>query len=78
MAISTVHIFKVWHPKDGLPADGSPPKYEEREFHFTYPISRVEARRIVEKVEGWSIARVRPPREKRVYIHKPRPRKARY
>ena len=71
MTISTMHIFKVWHPKDGLPAT-----YVEAEFHFNMPVTRTKARELVEKVEGYSIARVRPPKERGVYIRKPRARKA--
>lgn len=50
MAISNIHKFKVWHP-----AMCGPVLYEEREFHFTYPISRQAARDLVERVEGFVI-----------------------
>lgn len=69
MAICTVHKFNVWHPEQG-----GLPKYEEKEFHFTFPITRTAAREIVERVEGYVIHKEQRPR-KGAYIHKPRARK---
>ena len=50
--LKTDHDFSVWHP-----SQGGLPKHEVKTFGFTYPISRTEARRIVEKVEGYVIER---------------------
>lgn len=53
------HDFSVWHP-----SQGGLPKHEVKTFAFTQAISRTEARRIVEKVEGYVIERKQ--REKRI------------
>lgn len=75
MGYSMSHFFKVWHPS-GI-KKGEPIVFVDTEFGFDRVVSRTEARHIVEKVEGFVIERIRPKKDKPVYIHKPRARKAR-
>lgn len=58
MAIKSVHVFSVWHPRQG-----GLPKFQEMEFGFTYPVSRTYARKHIEGVEGYVIE-VKPRKKK--------------
>lgn len=57
--LSDKHTFSVWHP-----SQGGLPKHEAKEFNFSFPVSRMCARDVVERVEGYVIQRVQ--REKRI------------
>lgn len=64
--LSTKHTFNVFHPSD-IKAG----RYD-KEFEFSYPVSRTAARDIVERVEGYSITPKYRKKREGAYIYKPR------